>query len=477
MDASEIRTLLQRGQDTEQAFAAAQSTDAVLVETLSALANARGGTLLLGVTRAGAVRGVRDPDSLGERVLWAALSLTPPLVLPVPERISVYERTLLAVHVPPGLPHVYATDGRYLVRDGPQNRPLQATEIHQLMMRRGAVPFETNVPPRATLDDLDWEHVRQYTNRLEQPGQAGPQEILRQRACLAEVDGQLLPTHAGLLLFSPDPSRWVTNAEITAVRYPGTEMGDQFVREDIKGPLADQIRKAEAFLLANVPQQTVLQGLTREEKPAFPGDVLREAIVNAVAHRDYQIQGESIQIFCFSDRIRVYSPGQLPGHITVENIVRERFSRNPVLVQVLADMGFIERLGYGIDRMLRLLESAGQPAPRFEETAAGFQVTLRTRLPSAQPPELGTLASSLDNAPPSLGPWPHLDLNTRQEQALRYVIARGRITNREYQTLCPDVSTETIRRDLSDLVHKDLLLRIGRKRATYYILKDSDALK
>ena len=475
IDASEIRTLLERGQDTELAFAAAQSTDATLIETLSALANARGGTLLLGITRAGAVRGVRDPDSLSERVLWAALSLTPPLVLPIPEHTSVRDRTLLAVHVPSGLPHVYATDGRYLVRDGALNRPLHATEIHQLMMRRGAVPFETDVPPGATLDDLDWDRVRSYANRLEQLDQASPQETLVRRACLADVDDRPLHTHAGLLLFSPDPSRWIANAEITAVRYPGTEMGDQFLREDIRGPLADQIRRAEAFLTANVPQQTVLQGLTREEAPAFPQDVLREVIVNAVAHRDYQVQGESIQIFCFSDRIRVYSPGRLPGHITVENIVRERFSRNPVVVQVLADMGFIERLGYGIDRMLRLLERAGQPAPRFDETAAGFQVTLHT-----QPLSSTARSAPASQARPAALPyrqWPHLELNERQEQALRYLVDQGRITNREYQTLCPDVSAETIRRDLSDLVHKDLLLRIGRKRATYYILKDADRLK
>jgi ATP-dependent DNA helicase RecG len=128
-------------------------------------------------------------------------------------------------------------------------------------------------------------------------------------------------------------------------------------------------------------------------------------------------------------------------------------------VQVLADLGFVERLGYGIDRMLRLLDQAGQPPPHFEETAAGFRVTLYPRA-----------------APPPVKPrrWAHLDLGERQEKALQYVIDEGRITNREYQGLCPDVSAETIRRDLADLVHKDLLLRIGRKRATYYILKDAE---
>ena len=190
----------------------------------------------------------------------------------------------------------------------------------------------------------------------------------------------------------------------------------------------------------------------------YPGDVLREALVNAVAHRDYMVHGESIRLFIFADRVEVYSPGKLPGHVTVDNILDERFSRNPIIVQVLADMGFIERLGYGIDRMLRLMQQAGHPPPLFEETGAGFQVTLyaRTSVPEVQRAR-----------------WAHLELNPRQELALRYVLEHTRITNREYHDLCSDVSPETLRRDLSDLVHKDVLLRIGRKRATYYILKDA----
>ena len=463
MNDSDVKALLQNGQSTQVAFASEKSTDASLVETLGALANADGGTVLLGVTRAGSLRGVRDADATCERVLWAALSTTPPLVLPVPERLSISERTVVAVHVPRGLPNVYATDGRYVIRDGPRNRPLQAAEIHHLMLRRGAIPFETQSPAGATLADLDRERMGQYANRLDQLGQIGPEDLLRRRACLIEERGQVRPTAAGLLLFGHHPSLWIPGAEITAVRYPGTEMGDEFVRQDIQGPLPEQILKAEAFLRANVPRRTVLEGLTHTERPIFPDPVLREVVVNAVAHRDYRIEGESIQIFVFNDRIRVYSPGKLPGHVTVENIVRERFSRNPIIVQVLADMGFIERLGYGIDRMLRLLQEAGQPAPRFQETTAGFQVTLVDHSSPAQAP-----APTTDRAR-----WAHLELNARQELAVQYVIEHQRITNREYQKLCPDVSAETIRRDLSDLVHQDVLLRIGRKRATYYILKDA----
>jgi ATP-dependent DNA helicase RecG len=161
----------------------------------------------------------------------------------------------------------------------------------------------------------------------------------------------------------------------------------------------------------------------------------------------------------FGDRIEFYSPGRLPGHITVDNLVEERFSRNEILVQVLSDMGFIERLGYGIDRMIRLMTGAGLPAPRFQETTAGFQVTLAGH------------GASLVGEQADVLRWRQAGLNERQEQALAYLVENGRITNREYQHLCPDVSAETLRRDLVDLVRKDLLLKIGEKRATYYIFK------
>ncbi|MFQ5341505.1 MAG: ATP-binding protein, partial [Anaerolineae bacterium] len=158
--------------------------------------------------------------------------------------------------------------------------------------------------------------------------------------------------------------------------------------------------------------------------------------------------------------IEVYSPGRLPGPVTVHNIVEERFSRNETIVQVLADLGFIERLGYGIDRMIRLMQQEDLPAPIFEETANGFRVTLYGH---GQRLITGDVVDGRR--------WAHLHLNPRQEKALEYLTERGRITNSEYQELAPDVSAETIRRDLADLVERGLLLRIGRKRATYYIFK------
>ena len=169
----------------------------------------------------------------------------------------------------------------------------------------------------------------------------------------------------------------------------------------------------------------------------------------------------------FSNRLEVYSPGRLPGHVTLSNLKDERYSRNEAIVAVLSDMGYIERLGYGIDRMITAMLENGLPIPHFEETAAGFKVTLEAAAMELQP-------SSAQAAMPSASlsaAFNNAFLNERQQQALAFLQANGRITNSDYQALVPDVSAETIRRDLADLVDKNLLLRIGEKRATYYILK------
>jgi ATP-dependent DNA helicase RecG len=444
-------------------FQSEATTSAKLAETLVAFANAGGATLLIGADPRSSPRsagqGLVDPDKALDLALKAALSTDPPLIIPLPRLAEVDGAQVLVVTVPPGLPHVYSYKGKYLVRDGSRSRPLDPRQLRRLMMERGAVSFEALVPGDARLDDLNWEKAEEYLASLPGLAASSREEALLQRGCLARPGGELRPTYAGLLLFGQEPQRWVPSSEILAVRYASATMDDRFVKEEVRGTLPEQIRRAEAFVVSNMRRGVRLRGLDRIEETEVPVAAVREAIVNAVAHRDYQIRGDEIRVLLFSDRIEFYSPGRLPGHVTLENLVHERFSRNESIVQVLSDMGFIERLGYGIDRMIRLMGEAGLPAPHFEETAAGFQVTLSG-------PGAALLAEDT-----GARRWRHLGLNERQEQALAYMAERGRITNREYQELCPEVSPETIRRDLADLVHKNLLLKIGEKRATYYIFK------
>lgn len=431
-------------------------------ETLVALANAHGGALVLGASVAGhgAPAGLAAPGVARDQALAAALLAEPPLVLPLPELVTLDGRDLCVVHVPPGLSQVYSIKGQYLTRAGKENRSMSTAELRTLLIARGEGHFESTVAPGAGQAELDDAAVERYLERLPGLAAPSPSAALLTRGCLkATPQGEFTPTYAGILLFGRNPQQYLPSAEIIAVRYAGTTMGDEFVREDIRGTLGDQIRRAEAFLVANMRRGMRIRGFTREEVTEYPLAVAREAVVNAVGHRDYSLRGDSIRLLMFSDRMEVYSPGRLPGHVTLDNILTERFSRNEVIVQVLSDLGFIERLGYGIDRMIAAMQEAGLPAPRFEETAAGFRVILLSQ------------GHELVSASPAAQRWGNELLNPRQEQAMSFIAQQGRITNSAFQALCPDVSPETIRRDLADLVDRGLLMKIGEKRATYYIMK------
>ena len=182
--------------------------------------------------------------------------------------------------------------------------------------------------------------------------------------------------------------------------------------------------------------------------------------MNAVAHRDYNMQGDSIHLNIFSDRIEVHSPGGLPGPVTLDNLLEARFSRNAVIVQVLSDLGYVEKLGYGLDRVVRAMHDQGMRPPRFEEVAGTFRVTL-----------YGGTRQMARKSLNGLKVFPEMGLNLRQETLLGFLEEHRRITNREYQELCPDVHAETLRRDLADLVSRGVLIKVGDRRATYYILK------
>lgn len=438
-----------------------------LAETLVAMANGHGGTVVLLLDRSD--QWPRAADLIQE----ASLLAQPPLILPLPVHSDMTARSAAVVTVPPGLPHVYNVQGTFWTRQGAVNRALRTEELRALLMQRdpGRAGFEAQVVGGATRADLDWSRVAAYMQHIARPDVENAAALLLSRGCMQRLaDDSLVPTYAGILLFGRDPQRYLRSAEIIAVRYRTTSMSDVFEREDLGGTLVDQIRMAEAFVGQHMRRVSRITGVTRTEQPEYPMSVVREAIVNAVAHRDYTVRGEGIRLLMFADRLEVYSPGRLPGHVTLDNLLTERYSRNEAIVQVLSDLGYIERLGYGIDRMVRAMTDAGLAAPHFAETTAGFVVTLTSGHDNAVVVTTSPAEMKVDQVFARVQAG-QLVLNPRQEKAMQYLAAQGRITNSELQGLVPDVSAETIRRDLADLVDQGILLKVGEKRATYYILK------
>ena len=374
---------------------------------------------------------------------------------------------MLWVTVPSGLPYVYLLDGRYLGREGSQTNPLSARRLRQLLVERGVVQFEARIPPDTEIEDLDGEQILEYYRTVHGGNGASIEtalEFLYRRGVLHQVEGRLRPTNAALLLFGCYPQQCLPNGAILAARFPEQTMSDAFLKQDLTGTIPMQLRQAEAFVRANLPRVVRMEGLAHDEQPEIPFDAVRELLVNAAAHRDYNLQGDNIHLYIFSDRLEIHSPGGLPGPVTLENLLEARFSRNPILVQVLSDLGFVERLGYGLKRVVTVMQKAGLRPPRFEEIGGSFRVTL-----------YNTLLYNTSWADLSHSLLPEVlqsnEFSLRQRMALGYLARNQRITSSAYQELCPDVHAETLRRDLVELVSKGILIKVGDKKATYYILK------
>jgi ATP-dependent DNA helicase RecG len=430
----------------------------MLAETLVAFANADGGTILIGLGTAGTLLEEVEPEHL-EALLLRAQGMCRPPVTTGWQPLDTGRGTAIAISVPRS-PELHSLlDGRVLLRSGTKNRPLSGEEIRHLASAKGTGEYEQEVVHGATEADLDGEIIAEYAAKRRLRGPRG--EKLSSTELLSDsgaVDAEGKLTVGGLLLFGQNPQRMLPQSGAVLVRFVGTQptsgegLPGYMRREEISGSLSQVIETLWNAIWEEMRHESVISGLKREERPEYPPFAVREAVVNAVAHRDYRLSGRKIEVRMFDDRMEIISPGGLPGHITLDNIVEEHFSRNPRIVKGLFYWGFIEELGLGIDRMIDEMIQAGHPAPEFEARPFTFKVTLR----------------NVRERP--VTKWAQ-GLNERQIKALAYLQEHNRITNREYQNLCPDVTPETLRLDLADMVDKDLLLRVGAKKGTYYILK------
>lgn len=453
-----LTNLLARGANQTAAFLSEPDAES-LAETLVAFANADGGTVLLGVDDRGSVQTSLLAEEV-EALLARALAMCRPPVVTQWGQAELAQGTIVHITVPRS-PELHSlADGRVLVRRGALNMPLSGDAIRQLAATKSTGDFEAEPVEGATRADLDDAIIEEYLDKRRERGRhpirGSIEEHLINIGALTETG---IPTISGLLLFGKCPQEFLPQSGIVFVRFEGSEprgkngLAGYGRRVELEGSLARLVEAAWSVTWREMRVGAVVVGLKREELPEYPPFAVREALVNAIAHRDYRLMGRRVEIRMFEDRLEVVSPGGLPGYITVDNIVEEHYSRNPRIVAGLFQWGYIEELGLGIDRMIEEMLQHGHPAPEFKATPYSFTVTLRNT-----------------RERPPVHAWER-NMNERQMRALAYVREFGRITNREYRDLCPSVSPETLRLDLADLVEKNLLLKIGDKRGTYYILK------
>lgn len=453
--------LVKAGPGPRTAFLEKPDTQ-TMAETMVAFANTEGGTMIIGVDKEGQpLEKVIETEALEKALKDADSHCNPTVVVGNWEPLALEDdKTAYVVRVPRSIELHAMTDGRVLIRSGAKNRPLGGQEILKLASAKSTGDFESEVVPGATKDDFSRKMIDEYlakrAERTKRPYNGKVDDLLKE---IGAVDAEGNPTVSGILLFSEYPQHWLPQTGIVFAKFVGkTPRGENGLagysrREELTGPLSKLIEATWNLIWSEMAVSAVVKGLEREETFEYPQFAVREAIVNAVCHRDYRLKGRRIEVRMYSDRLEVISPGGLPGFITVDNIVDEHFSRNPRMVNGLFQWGYIEELGLGIDRMMEVMQQAGHKPPSFDARPYSFAVTLYN-------------AREKQVAPA----WTR-NTNHRQARALQYIRENGSITNREYRSLCQGVSAETLRLDLVDLVEQGILLKVGSKKGTYYILK------
>jgi ATP-dependent DNA helicase RecG len=322
-----------------------------LAGELAAFANTQGGTLVLGVDdKTREIQGI-DMDKLDrveQHVVHAAQNLVDPPLIIATRKIELPDtqgrlRAVLRVDVPRSL-YVHRSPQGYLHRIGSTKRIMSTEYLARLLQQRSQtrlIRFDEQVVATATLADLApelWERFRTVRTRGEDTGPF----LAKLGMARADTDGVILPSVSGILMASREPHAWLPNAYVQAVAYRGTDAvpagpGNlyQLDAKDLTGPLDAQIIEACRFVFRNMRVAAVKEP-ARRDIPQYHMAAVFEAVVNAVAHRDYSIPGSKIRLRLYADRLEIFSPGAIPNTMTVDSLMYRQAARNETLTSLLA---------------------------------------------------------------------------------------------------------------------------------------------
>lgn len=353
-----------------------------LVDTSVCFANQRGGCLLVGIDdrvrdRTRAIVGIGDIAYRGlERDVYAA---TDPHILIELAELQVPEGTLIAAHIPKGIPPHTTSSGNASIRVGKSCMPLTGTNLARMIASSGEVDLSAAPVDGAKLADLDHRALDHARGLLRlQPGVASlaEEEDWPLLAAVSLANGDELSQAALLLLGKPSAiARFVPQHEITILRYASSTRYDQ--RADLRGPLLLEFERIEDALAGATSLRTVHpKGFAQLEIPTLSWEVAREAILNAVAHRDYFLR-QGVIVALHQDRVEITSPGGFLGGISPSNVLRHPpVHRNELLARCLQRLGLVNRVGLGVDRIYEGLLRTGARPPTYTADEMSVSVTL-----------------------------------------------------------------------------------------------------
>ena len=453
-----LKKIISQGESETVEFKKSPSESKEIIKTISAFANTKGGKIFIGISNSGKVPGVEIGKDTIECLTNQITQNTDPKVHPRITVEKIDEKQIIIIKVKESSDHLVLASGRPYKRIGKSTLRMSKDEYERIILEKhkDKLYFDSQICKEATLADIDKEKIKWFLKKakaernLNIDSSASPSEALKRLNLL--VDNK--PTNTAILMFGKNPQRFFIQSEIRCARFKGIKAVKPFIdMKVINGSIYEQIDQAEKFILFNIKKAAWIEPgkIERQEKWEYPPDAIREAIINAIAHRDYY-SSANVHISIFDDRIEIWNPGKLPPPLTPKDLKEEHKSIpvNPSLANLLFLIKYIERWGTGTNDIIKWCREEDLPEPIFKEVTGGFAVVLR----KFQIPE------NLES----------LELNERQRKAIEYLKIHKNITRKIYIEI-NNISPRQANKDLNDLLEKRLIRKQGRGRAISYILK------
>lgn len=420
-------------------------------KTACAFANAYGGRIVVGISNDGKVVGVPDSelDVLQQRLEGAIQQVSPVPIHKIQIEGKEGKNTVVCEIYQMGQGAFCTFGGIVYYRTGSTNSKLEGRTLQEFLVRRHILSFDES-RSTAVIGDLDAGKLLDFLKKRSPSVQfeEGKAAEYLLNLGVAQGNGELSIKNTGVLFFAKEPSRFIPQNELKLARFRGTQPVDIIDSRFISATIPEELKAAEEFIKKNTRVAYKIEKLERTELPEYPFSVIREALVNALAHRDY-FSRDAIQVNIFDDRIEFINPGTLPNGLSIQILGSLSVQRNPLTYHLMRDLGLVEGLATGIPRMRSEMKAAGLPEPVFEELGNFFRVTLF-------------------NKPKK----PAAELNERQKRALAYLEKNPSISSKTYQKM-NNVSRPIAVSDLNELIRKKLMRRVGKTRGAYYVLVKS----
>jgi len=431
------------------------SAQKALGETISAFANSFGGLVVIGVGPKGELAGVTNADEESRR---ARQTLDECGNCSVEQEFLKNEGKTFIILKVGEVAHSQSLchyKRRCYIRQGTTNVELYGEALVAYLRSRGILNFEEQ-KSQARLGDLDSRKLAAYFKKREVGFDPENEEELRTRLAglkIAGSNGEFYLKNVAAMFFAKDSARHFNNLESRVVAYRSKEKETERITFDqrVNGTIPELIDRTYKLVFEKIGKTQKIAGTTRQEVPDYPQEALREAITNAIGHRDYY-DPMPVRIELFEDKLTITNPGGLLPGQTQQNFFKNPKHRNPLCYRLLQDFGLGEGLGTGISKIIKQCRRAGLPDPEFNNLGDAFQLVLH-----------GSQSTKARRPVDSENP--------RQQQALAFAKAHGKIKTKDLVKLS-GVSPPTATADLNELVKQGKLHKVGKFRGAYYEIEN-----